>query len=156
VDAPESMCQSSHDRSSEKRCLSYAACCLPQEYHCFKLRMGQHGYIQTQILKYCCRNSPFLPSLLLFCHQLKSTGSRFLAQTRACCMHFPHQMDTTIKLFLHHFLQACAKHATQVSPWKPLLAASASVAAGGLAVRSLLTAGLPSQCVNFKQTRSAL
>lgn len=49
LDAPESLRQSSQDWSSEKCCLGYTACCLPQEHHCFKLRIGQHGYTQTQL-----------------------------------------------------------------------------------------------------------
>lgn len=84
----------------------------------------------------------------------KTEESRFLAQTRACCIHFLHQMDTTINLFLHHFLQACTKHATQVSLCKATSCCVCFCCCWQTCL-CVLTAGLPSQRVNFKQTKTA-
>lgn len=72
------------------------------------------------------------------------------SQTCACSIHFIREMDPTINLFLHRFLQACTKRASQVSLCK---AASCWVCfcccwRAGLRV---LAAELPSQPVSFKQ-----
>lgn len=61
LDAPESLCQSSLDWSRETYCLGNAACCLLQEYHCFKRRIDQCGYIQTRILKILPQKLSFPP-----------------------------------------------------------------------------------------------
>lgn len=116
--------------------------------------MGQRGHMKSQSLKTLPEKlSPFLSSILSS-QRLKRTGSRFLAQTPACCIHFLHQMDTTINLFLHHFLQACTKHATQVSPCKATSCCVCFCCCWQTCL-CVLTAGLPSQRVNFKQTKAA-